>query len=220
MKATIEIAGEVFESRAAVKRRVRPMLKQVGLLAEADDAFMQALLMRHRRAVQKVGVGVRRIRTWKVPPYNTIGFYIERIDGTGTDFSYLQCIEPDTTTDWFVAACRTAVVPQVLEAREIAFANNRIINCPVTGQPITRANSHVDHAPPWTFKAIVDAFVQEHEIDVELVPLLGRTDNETVKSFAEPEAARLFAEFHRSFAQLRVVSEQANLSVLRKGSGR
>ncbi len=212
----ILVGDEIFESKAAVKRRVQPMLKRVGLLSPEDEKFMRDLLLRHRRAESKIGVGIKAIRTWKVPPYNTIGFYIDRVDGSGTDFSYLQCIEPDTTADWFAAACRTAIVPQVVAAREVAFGNSDVTSCAVTGVRVTRRDHHVDHAPPWTFKVIVDAFIQEYEIDVDAVPLLGRTDNETVKSFAEPEASRLFAEYHQERAELRVVSKHANLSVLRK----
>lgn len=216
MAQTIEIGGEVFPSKEAVKRRVQPLLKAVGPLAPADETFVRALLLRHRSAATKIGAGIKRIRVWKVLPYGTFGFYIDRVDGTGTDFSYLECLDPSTPLDKFTAACRTTIQPQVQAAKDVAFAEFHAIACPVTGGHITRDTCHVDHAKPWTFRAIVDAFILECRIDITAVPLGGQGDGETTQSFENPAFAHAFAEFHRGRAKLQVVSVPANLSVLKK----
>lgn len=215
-KQTYEIADEVFQSKQGVIDRVRKLLQRLGSVDENDESFVMGLLARHRSAAQKIGAGVQRVEVRVVAPYKTHGFYIVRVDGTGTDFSYKECLTPSTPMQKFVAACRTAVLAQRNAVRDAAFADSRLIKCPITGEPITRETGHVDHPAPWTFDAIVEAFVQSNSIDVATVPLAGGGDNETQQSFANEGMTHAFGAFHKERAKMRVVSRRANLSVLRR----
>lgn len=215
-KQTYEIAGEVFVSKQAVKDKVSKLLGRLGTVSEEDEPFVLELLARHRNAQQKIGAGVQRIEVRRVKPYNTYGFYIVRVDGTGTDFSYKECLDPSTPMQRFTAACRTAILHQRNAVRDAAFAEYRLIKCLITGETISRETCHVDHAEPWTFDAIVASFVESHVIDVSTTPLSGGGDNETQQSFADERMTYAFCAFHKERASMRVVSKRANLSVLRR----
>lgn len=213
----ITIHGETFASKAALQRRVRELLSSgPGPLPTGSYEFVIDLLRRHPSADEKLGVGVRAIRIVLAKPYNTRCLEIERIDGTRTDVSYLECLRSSTPREWFRACCRTAVVPQIQAARHLAFAASATVVCPISGELITAEDGHVDHAPPWTFHVIVDAFIAAFSIDVADVTY---TDGDGVveSRFANADMSLSFGRFHAERAQLRVVSRRANLSLLRSG---
>jgi hypothetical protein len=214
------LAGEAFTSKAAVQCRVRSLLQVLGPVSPQHLPFVLALLERHPSAQTKIGVGVASIEVRAIMPYGTHGFWIHRVDGSGTDFSYLQCLSPSTRLAKFKAACRTAILPQVAAAKFLAFEWANEITCPISGEVITRDTAHVDHAPPWTFQHITDEFIRKNALDVTTIELAGGGDGETSQRFAQPIDAFVFAEFHRSLAVLRVVSKTANLLTLRKNSGK
>lgn len=216
-KTAITIHGETFASKAALQRRVRAILAAgPGALPDGSHEFVIDLLRRHPSAEEKFGPGVRALRIVLAKPYNTRCFEIERLDGTRTDVSYLECLRPSTPHEWFRACCRTAVVPQIQLARRAAFAEATTVVCPVSGDAITAEDSHVDHAPPWTFHVIIDAFIAAFSIDVACV---GYTDGDGVveSRFASTDMSLSFGRFHAERAQLRVISRRANLSLLRGG---
>lgn len=206
------LGGETFATKAEVKRRTQFVLKS-GRVQPDDDRFLRDLFARHPSAAEKHGPGIAEIRVVTVPPWNTRGFEIRRVDGTTTDISYLECLAPTTPRHWYRAACRTAIAEQVLAAKAAAFAEADCIACPVTGELVGRDDCHVDHAPPWTFEAIADTFAVD--LDLESIGYLDG-DNRVRSQFADADLTARFADFHRARAVLRVVSVRANLSVLRK----
>jgi hypothetical protein len=210
----IVVNDESFPSKAALRRRVQAILYG-GDPDEDSVAFLRDLVRRHRSAAEKIGPGIQTFRIVKVVPYNTAGFEIVRVDGTVTDVSYLECINETTPRHWFPAACRNAVFYQVAHVKDEAFAISDSIQCPITGEPLTRETCHADHAPPWTFEAIVDAFIAEHRMDPSKVNYV-EGDGSVGSRFADAQLSARFAAFHLERASLRVVSKRANLSVLCK----
>ena len=212
--APIVVAGESFATHAALKKRVQLILGgPPGNLDGYHYHFVRDLLDRHPQAVSKIGPGVHAIRIAVNLPYRTKGFWVEREDGTVTDFSYLECLKPESQATKFRKACRTAVVEQVRQA-----GANIPPRCPITDEPLGPGNAHVDHAPPWTFEALVRAYVNLRGIDVEAVDLNADVDGDVIQRFADQAIADDFAAFHAEYATLRVVSIRANLSTLRKRS--
>lgn len=212
------VNGEKFATKTALVSRIRGILAcGVGEVPLDDQPFLLDLFKRHQDAAAKFGVGVATIRVALAKPYNTRCFEIERADGSRTDISYLECLRASTVYDWFPAACRTAVVSQIWATKEAAFTKLPTIACPITGDEVTRATCHVDHAPPWPFEDIVQAFIDHAGIELGLVEFLDG-DGETESRFADKELADAFAKFHAERAALRVVSKRANLSILRKGA--
>lgn len=177
-----------------------------------DDAFLRDLIERHPEAAQKIGAGISHFEVRR-NEWNGRTFWLVRVDGTATDFSYVSCLTPPTPRTDFLKACRTAAVPSVIEAKNRIFDRVPSVNCPVSGEAITRETAHIDHAPPWTFKAISYAF----EATLPELPGVEPTaDGETVTRFADPSVADAFRAFHDERAVLRAVSRTANLSILNR----
>lgn len=213
----IRVGLEVFATKAALTRRVRTILHGgvVGrTLDDEEHAFMLALLARHPDVEEKIGAGVASFYIG-TPLFRVRGFLLRRVDGTQTDFSFLHCITPRTNRADFVAACRRAIADQVVAAREAQFGSDSQLLCPILGIHVTRESSHVDHAPPWTFDVIVDAFVTAEDLDPDRVGVGGFGDGETERVLTDVALLARWCEFHRARATLRVVSKKANLSALR-----
>jgi hypothetical protein len=213
------ISAEVFRTKREIVAHVRGILArtQIGSeLAPADRGFMLSLLQRHPSASRKIGPGIRAIRvdlnTHWAPQK---AFVLVRIDGSETDFSYYSCIYPSAHDAKFCEACRQAVVADVLAFKkrffETAADEFNEVACAVTGERVSWNDAHVDHAPPWTFKTIVNAFVGEQGIDVAAVPLAGDGDNEWQSTFADPAMSDRFRHFHNERARLRLVTRTVNL---------
>lgn len=217
--STYGIGGMTFHIKQQIVEHVRGILDRTPIgatLEPGDFAFMLDLLRRHRWAARKIGIGVRAIRVdlnthWK--PYKM--FTLVRTDGTETDFSYRACIYPTSADADFREACRHAVVNDVLAFKRKAFESEANefdeIRCAVSGELVAWDEAHVDHAPPWTFKRIVEAFIHDLGVDVPGVPLAGSEDNEFQHRFVDAGFAERFRRFHNERAHLRVVTKAANL---------
>ena len=211
------IGGLEFSSKAAIKSRVQGILKSYApgtRLAGGDKILMFDLLHSHPNHDQKVGCGVAEIFVRTFPPYNTKGFYLERLDGTGTDFSYNQCLQPATQRADFVAACRVAVAPAILAFKQEQFRQSPTHLCPISGESLTWDNVHVDHAPPLFFSEIVRQFIKEYDISICKIKIGGRgRDGETTVYFEDAHIAKQFVAFHDERAALRLLSPRANIEL-------
>lgn len=216
---TYPVGGMTFRTKQQIVEHVRAILDRtpIGATLERDDyTFMLDLLQRHRWAAQKIGSGAHAIRVdlnthWKPRKM----FTLIRVDGSETDFSYRAYIYPASAEADFREACRQAVVEDVLEFKRKAFdahanAFNEIC-CAISGDLVAWNEAHVDHAPPWTFQAIVEAFVCDQGADVANAPLAGHEDNEFQHRFVDAGLAERFRNFHNERARLRVVTRSANL---------
>jgi hypothetical protein len=218
VKVRYVVGGEPFASKDALKQRAQEILRGGIREIEGQDAvFLRELFERHPSTVEKIGVGIARIRVARMLPFGTIGFEIARLDGTRVDISYKECLTPSKPSFWFSQSCRTAVVDQIQAVKQQAFADMVEVVCPVTGDPITWESCQVHHEAPWEFAAIVAAFIIERGIDPAAVEYVGG-DNVTKSSFAAAALTQDFADFHCARARLRVVSARANQSILRQAS--
>jgi hypothetical protein len=60
------------------------------IIPEPHHSFLSALVARHPHAAEKIGAGIKHF-TVEPALHGTVCFYLTRIDGTRTDFSYLKC---------------------------------------------------------------------------------------------------------------------------------
>jgi hypothetical protein len=140
-----------------------------------------------------------------------------RNDGTRTDFSYLECLKPSGQDQKFKSALRSAIAPDITLFRARTFEAGPVY-CPYTGERLQYLGSHVDHKSPKTFDKLVSDFVSEYEIDIRRVIINGDgIDDNYRDTLADEELEASWIEFHRAHADLKVVSEKANLSILRQG---
>ena len=210
MRQPIHVLGQAFASKSALKKFVKPRQP----LSKPDYDFMMAILSRHRWAGEKIGCGVRTMWVQPNPPWNTRGFWLERTDGTKTDFSYLECIDAKPLLMDFVAACRAAVAAQVMAFKVSALAAGEC-RCPMTNVVLTLENSHVDHVAPKTFEWLVGEFVQHQGIEAEAVKINGFADGEVERRFVDESLCASWQEFHRANALLRRIEKRENLKMRR-----
>lgn len=219
MKYTV--AGEQFKTKKALIERIRGILYDYpdeAVLNMFDFAFMREVLNMHRSAGIKIGAGVAAIFVRRNPEYKTNrGFWILRVDGTETDFSFYECLSPSDPLKKFKTACRNAVRDMMVEFRRDNLRPDSV--CPYTGEPLHPQNTHVDHEPPMTFDRIVSEFVESRGVDVRRVKLSGHRDGVIGDAFADRRFAADFLDFHNHRANLRLVSATANLSHVKLEEG-
>lgn len=215
---TIALNGEAFTSKGGIRNRVQEILRRpLGPVDDIAFRFLCALFEHHPWYDEKVGDGIHRIHVVKVMPYGHHGFEIEHHDGTRIDISYRRCLEKKSQRTAFRLACRTVAVEMVKEAKDLFFSSGGSV-CPINGEPISRDRCHADHEPPWTFEAIVTAFIDAYSIDVDTVkfvsdhPFKGARYVEDI--FADREMWDRFDAFHRERAKLKIMSAKANTVML------
>jgi len=192
----------------------------------ADHDDLIALVERYDEAItnapSKTGSGIElfmRRRNSGVG-YSTSGFWLRRVDGTETDFSYISAVkgEPKSDAQQFHDACRAAVAQELVAAKKRHFAKygdslGRIA-CDITDELVAYDEAHMDHAYP-TFGQLVQSFraARGWQHDVPSGTLTTPADGQTTTTFIDPQVADAFRQFHKGAAMLRVVSKSQNLSM-------
>ncbi|MEZ4614736.1 MAG: DCL family protein [Caldilineaceae bacterium] len=213
------INGEKFATKKDLLTRVRQILhsyKDGQTLNMFDLAFIGDLLNNHPQAEQKIGCGISSIFVKQNPVFHgNRGFWIRREDGTQTDFSFMECLSPSSQKKKVLSAFRAAVEPFTFAFKQQFFDSlaDGIATCDYTGQVLTFVGSHVDHKPPNTFEKIFSDFIDNEDLDIAKIELLGGAqDNLIQDEIADPTIKDRWITFHNQQAELRVVSSKANLS--------
>jgi hypothetical protein len=221
MAKSIKVGEKEFGTMKAAKDFFKEMLARYSDgddVNEEDSANLDRLLERHPEASQKIGCGVRRYfrkRTDK----GTSCFWLERTDGTETEFSYLTCVDAKGKSIYqeFAEACREAVQPDLIATKRTYFGDHGDeqgrVACDVTGEMIKYDESHLDHKKPMTFQVIVRTFVTANSITPSREMLSSPQDQQFATTFTDEEIANKFREYHHSLSQLRVIKSQLNLSL-------
>lgn len=213
----IRLGGQVFKTKTSLQEYIRGIVakyKDEQQLDMFDTAFVLALLEQHPQADTKIGAGVERIIVRRNPVYRrNRGFHLFRIDGTDTDFSWVECLTPTPHHKKVIRAMRVLVEPQTMAFKQQFFDNTAEPRCALTGEPIAFVGSHVDHMPPFTFEVLVQEFCDRCGINLESVPLRDEmADNKYVDLIDDDALAMSWVQFHKEHACLRVVSQIGNLS--------
>jgi hypothetical protein len=215
MKKQVRIGDVVFGSKSKAEEAIRKILYAypVGATVKFEDAqFLADLLDLHPERDAKVGVGARSFQIEQNGP--TRGFWLTRTDGSRTDFSFKSCLTPPTAESDARAGFRSEVRDQIAEFRALQFAGGREVRCPITGESVNSGTSHVDHVPP--FEDLVRLFLSRAGLSLSAVGVEPTRDGETETRLADRGLGEAWAAFHRQHAGLRIVSVQANLSLLRR----
>src|SRR5438132_1107626 len=104
------VLGEERHTLQWAKTRCREILRATpkgGEIQGVAACFLFDVLLRHPKANEKVGIGVRRFFR------SGSGFWLERTDGTKTDFSFLKCLGSRTHRAEVLSAMRAAIEGQV-----------------------------------------------------------------------------------------------------------
>lgn len=180
-----------------------------------DQQFLESLFRRHPDADLKFGDGVVSIevRSNKAMYGKSRGFWIQRADGSCIDISWTTCIDGSIRNSRrdFYSAARAEIAQQRQHFRDSYFLGKVQVECPLTGQRITRSKCHVDHVAPKTFQALADQWLAENNLRPEDIKTMAR-ENGIDDAFCDRHLAEKWQHFHRTNAVLRVVSKLGNLS--------
>lgn len=208
-----------FLTKAAAKeffRNLRDRYKDFEPVADKDREHLLALIAIHPEAEQKIGAGIQGFHVAQNPEWpQTRCFFIDRVDGTRTGFSFLVCIDGAKDRKDVHQALRTAVKDQTIRFKFQALSKACI--CPISGCVLTEANSHVDHAFPKTFDWLVKQWMEDAMLEYRDLILTPSADMKFSNTLADDKIRECWVEYHRENAVLRLVSIEANLSILRRG---
>lgn len=218
------VNGIEFRTQSDLVEYVRAILRRYSGDCEALDAddfvFMLALLGYHPEARDKIGCGVESMYVADNPIYpgpKSRGFHVRRLDGTETDFSYRECIQATPHDRKVIAAMRAAVEPDTIAFKQAAFdAAGGLVRCPDTGALLSFTTAHVDHKAPLTFDKLVRAFLCTEGFQFDEIALVPSGDNQYQDQLADDGIRQRWIAYHRSHAELEVVSMTANLSLRKK----
>ena len=193
------------------------------ILNEEDHKFLKAVsadYVKEKFSGENVSISRYEIRLNQMPGCSTRSFWAILTDGRGTDFSFYKALRnrSDTPDESFAAACRSAVMLQLKEAKMRAF--NRYsgldgrVACEKTGQRLLIEQMHLDHVAPRYFNEIVISFrASKGWIDQFPKEILSpHGPGQTLTTFADPALANDFSLHHKALARLRLVSKKTNLS--------
>ena len=179
-----------------------------GRITPEDESFLHELIDRHPDAARKIGAGIDHFEIRKNPKFPGKVFWLVRVDGTETDFSYRRCVngaEPLHRLQ-VLSALRAVISDQVIDFKRRALTPDA--RCSLTGAPLNEENVHVDHDPP--FIEIARAFFEE--VGVETIKLAPSGDGQIGRTLLDPDIARRWADFHRARATLFLTTAKANIS--------
>ncbi len=183
-----------------------------------DNLSLLSLIERHPEAVHKIGSGVKRF--YKAPAdMGTSCFWLERVDGSNTDFSYITAVKAKGKSLYqeFAEACRNSIQPDLTRTKECFFENNAdsdgCVECEISGERIAIYESHLDHKKPMTFQVIVRTFIEAHEIEINRDMLSEPKDAQFTTEFTDLSIKERFKKYHHNIAQLRIINTKSNLSL-------
>lgn len=217
------IGSETFLTQDALRKRIQEVLgqyKNEQELSNNDFLFMTEVLKNHPDYELKSGVGIKKIFVRQNPVYkNARGFWLSRLDGSETDFSYLECLNETKHEKKFLNACRVAIEPYTQEYKRQFFnnLNEKDWICPYTNEKLNYIGSHVHHKEPKTFKRLISNFIKENMIDVANVQINSATGDGLIQdTLKDKKLEQSWIDFHNFHADLQIVSKKANLSFLKK----
>jgi hypothetical protein len=187
-------------------------------IAGDDRDMLLDLLERHPQADKKIGCGVKRLYKDRTD-MPTSCFWIERTDGSRTDFSYRTAISAKEKSLYqeFLEACRAAVQDDLLLAKKEYFEKwgdlDKKVKCEITGDKVAISESHLDHKKPLTFEVLVYTFISANDIEIKPEMLLMSQDAQFQTTMIDRQLKDKFLQYHRKVAKLRVIKAEQNLSL-------
>lgn len=218
------VHGEFFSTKKELIERCKSILHSYALepaiginhaksqpLKQQDVDFLTSMIKDyHPEGELKIGVGVKSMWVGE-GGYGSKGFYLEREDGTTTDWSFIKCANRPSGWNNFNSACRKAVNSQITDYKSEQFRKLNNIKCCFTGDTLFIHTSHADHVPPRTFNFLLKEFLKESKINYSEVALTPTQDNKMGQELADEEFSRRWCNFHKANAVYRLLSSEGNL---------
>ena len=210
----IEIAGKKFKTKATLTAYCKYVLNNADLFTTLRGEWGEVIdgLFHRHYAYDSLtgGVGYEiKVRNCHVNPRNR-QFYIEREDGSETDFSYVKCISPKSKSDRIKEILRELIREQTIEYKTKYFAENSdsrgFVICPETNLKMKRNDSHLDHYPK-QFNEIVADWFAVNNLTFDSLEILSGDECWTLK---DRKLSKSFFAYHEKVAEYRVVLDKVN----------
>lgn len=217
-RKSYNIAGRKFDSKKSCQDFAKSILYSdtIGsVLSGGDLDYMLAFFQQfHSEWILKKAGGIKYIRRVKEPLYGKHrAFWIERLDGTETDISYIiHKIERRNYYNEFCQAMREVIKPQIDHFRIHFFKRNALglVKCPISGKVLSIDDCHVDHYNP-TFKELIDQFLLEFNVKITPDLFPNEEDCQMYYDIKDEDLKFEFYVYHEHRANLRILSKEANL---------
>jgi len=214
----VRFGDHVFSTKKSATEAIRIVLYRYAIgqaVNDEDSTFLFDLIQLHPEAEQKIGGGIASFSVEQND--GSRGFWLTRVDGSRTDWSFLACLAPPTSEQEALAGFRSAIRDQIEAFRVSALARSDL-RCAVSDEALSAKNIHIDHDPP--FQDLLLGFLTQRGMQLALVGVKPTTDGSTVTELADDELRALWTEFHRTNAGLRAVTRKVNLGTLRRAGAR
>lgn len=218
------VGNLTFETKSAAKEHVRNLVARYpdgAAISQVDTAFLKDLLELHPRVDEKVGSGVNSFTintNWEYS--NTRTIFINRTDGSRTDFSWIKCIDGETSHQLQMQALRVAVMDQIIAFKQSQFLHGRTVTCSETGEALSWQDCHVDHCAPDTFDKLVADWLASERITIEQVTISPSRDSSFHRNMTDEVQRLSWWNFHNARKKLRLLSPFANLSIAKRNHKR
>ncbi len=216
-RRTYQFGGVTFSSQKAVTEYVRGIrLDSEGkgyISNEQHVAVLADLIRSHVDSQQKMGVGIKAFFVAPAPDHPGTCFWIERLDGTVTDFGIPSCLNGAGPLN--KRSFRMLVRPVVEEFRLLRLApcGTEFVS-EYSGKSFSVEEAVVDHHPV-TFEEIVARFAERESIDIDGQLLTRSMDCCSDPVWCDPDLPNRFLDFHAGFS-LRLVHSRENLSEIKR----
>jgi hypothetical protein len=209
---------EAFTSQDAVMKHSAAMRARYGVgqtISDPDDiAFLRDLVAGHIHRNDKAGVGVARFYPDYAPEHTTVCFWLERADGSKTDFGVPACIRKIGHLN--KQSLREAVGSQLADFKlqKLAACTESFVS-EYSGNAFPVAEAVADHIE--TFDSIVERFFRERGVDINTEMLTRSVDATSSPVWRDPTLIAEFLAYHATFP-LRLVHWRENLSEIKKAA--
>ena len=215
MRKKIEIGENEFATKKDALNHYKIILNSYEfgeVLSSVDIKDVLDLLETHPKVVEKIGVGIEKIRIAKVQ-YKTKSFELVRTDGSTEFFSYTKRINsPKTEFTKFREACRKTIQEDLRNVKLAyfdKFSKKGQVRCQESKELTKYEELNVDHRQPNTFSVIVDRFIEIKNIDLKEVEYLQIDGGPN--ELADENLKKEFRDYHKEKANLRIVKKSLNL---------
>ncbi|VIO69459.1 DCL family protein [Bradyrhizobium ivorense] len=229
--------GRFWKAQTAALDHFKNMLRRHADEQAVEDYLdhddLVALLERYDAVIvhgpAKIGPGIdyffRRQNAGE--GFSTPGFWVRRVDGSETDFSYIQAVkgQPKSNAQEFYDACRAAVAADLVAAKKRHFATFADgagrVPCDLTGELLSFADAHLDHAYP-TFGQLVITFraARGWQHGAPKGTLTLPADAQTTTTFVDSAVAEAFRLFHHGARRCGSLRVTETLRCQRDSGGR
>jgi hypothetical protein len=218
MAKKVEIGDRVFPTKKSALTEIRALRDRYpdGIkLDHGDHALLCDLVSLHTEAEEKIGIGISHFTVATEAEFGGRNrhFVLHRHDGSFTDFSFVHCFNPKSKKrNDRILALRQAIKEQTWAFRDRELSSGSQLVCPYEKVVLTRETCQVDHQAPFTFEALVTAWLASQCITIEAVQITPPEDNQIVAQMTDVDQRASWQSFHQSRARLRLLSVKGNLS--------